>query len=115
MTVPFQPEQLNRWRLVLGKDSRDCLSQMCPGGCSLSAEQMEMDDALGASYDETREGAGSESGARQAGLGGSSPRLAKWLGDIRNYSKEYVLSVIQQGAIERRGLKQLLLEPQMLK
>jgi hypothetical protein len=86
---------------------------MCPGGCPLSAEQLEMDEALAAIYDET-EGE-TESGARQAGLGGSSPRLAKWLGDIRNYFKEDVVTVIQQDAIERRGLKQLLFEPEMLK
>ena len=39
MAIPFQPEQLSRWRLVLGKDSQECLSQL-GSGCSLSAEQM---------------------------------------------------------------------------
>ena len=48
-------------------------------------------------------------------MGGSAPRLNKWLGDIRNYFKEDVVTVIQQDAIERRGLKQLLFEPEMLK
>src|SRR5262245_49618670 len=112
MAVPFAPEQLNRWRLVLGKDSQESLSKMCPSGCSLSAEQMEMDEALAAIYDESGEAAG---GKRQAGLGGSAPKLNKWLGDIRNYFKQDVVSVIQQDAIERRGLKQLLFEPEMLK
>src|SRR5262245_25260401 len=113
MAVPFQPEQLSRWRLVLGKDSQDCLGQMCPGGCSLSAAQLELDEALAAIYDGT-EGE-TQSHQRSAGLGGSAPRLAKWLGDIRNYFKEDVVTVIQQDAIERRGLKQLLFEPEMLK
>src|SRR5262245_9534327 len=113
MAIPFQPEQLSRWRLVLGKDSQDALQCMSAGGCPLSAEQLEMDEALAAIYDETEDQEGK--GARQAGLGGSSPRLAKWLGDIRNYFKEDVVTVIQQDAVERRGLKQLLLEPEMLK
>ena len=113
MSSNFDPEQLKRWRLVLGKDSQSNLAQMSPGGCSLSAEQQEMDEALAAIYDET-EGE-EESKKRSAGLGGSSPRLAKWLGDIRNYFKSDVVTVIQQDAIERKGLKQLLLEPEMLK
>lgn len=86
---------------------------MSPSGCNLSAEQLEMDEALAAIYDETAEQTGP--GPRQAGLGGSAPKLNKWLGDIRNYFKEDVVSVIQQDAIERKGLKQLLFEPEMLK
>ena len=113
MAIPFQPEQLNRWRLVLGKDAQDSLAGMCPSGCSLSSQQLEMDEALAAIYDET--GEQTASGQRQAGLGGSAPRLNKWLGDIRNYFQQDVVSVIQQDAIERRGLKQLLFEPEMLK
>lgn len=110
--MPLDPEQLTRWRLVLGKDSQESLSQMSTGGCSLSAEQLEMDEALAAIYDETdsADGAG-----RSAGLGKSAPRLAKWLGDIRNYFQQDVVTIIQQDAIERQGLKQLLFEPEMLK
>jgi hypothetical protein len=112
--MTIDTEQLNRWRLILGKDSQDCLSQMSPGGCALSPEQQEMDQALAEIYDETtNEDTGS--GKRSAGLGGSSPRLSKWLGDIRNYFKDDVVTVIQQDAIERKGLKQLLFEPEMLK
>lgn len=111
--MAFDPEQLTRWRLVLGKDSQDALAQMCPngGGCSLTSEQAEMDEALAAIYDES----GEEGAGRQAGLGKSAPRLAKWLGDIRNYFQQDVVTIIQQDAIERQGLKQLLFEPEMLK
>jgi hypothetical protein len=108
--MTFDPEQLRRWRLVLGKDSQDALTDIGQGAC-LSSGDAEMDEALAAIYDET----GGEGGERSAGLGKSSPRLAKWLGDIRNYFKEDVVTVIQQDAIERKGLKQLLLEPEMLK
>lgn len=113
MSSTFDPEQLKRWRLVLGKDSQANLAQMSSGGCSLSPEQQEMDEALAAIYDET-DGEQADK-KRGAGLGGSSPRLAKWLGDIRKYFKSDVVTVIQQDAIERKGLKQLLLEPEMLK
>ena len=108
-------EQLRRWRLILGKGSQQALNGMCPGGAGLelSAEQQEMDEALAAIYDET-EGEGADD-RRSAGLGGSSPRLAKWLGDIRTYFTEDVVTVIQQDAIERKGMDQLLFEPEMLK
>lgn len=108
-------EQLKRWRLVLGQGAHDALSGMCPGGggLNLSAGQQEMDEALSAIYDGTEsEG---ESGSRSAGLGGSAPRLAKWLGDIRTYFTEDVVTVIQQDAIERKGMQHLLFEPEMLK
>jgi hypothetical protein len=107
----FDTEQLRRWRLILGKQSQEPLQGM--GGCGLGGSDSEMDDALGAIYDESEDDG--EGKSRSAGLGGSSPRLAKWLGDIRNYFKEDVVTVIQQDAIERRGLKQLLFEPELLK
>ena len=113
MTTPLNPDQLTRWRLILGKDSQECLSGFGAGGCGLSADEQLMDEALAAIYDETAEPG--ERGQRSAGLGGSAPRLAKWLGDIRSYFKEDVVTVIQQDAIERRGLKQLLFEPELLK
>ncbi len=109
----FDPEQLRRWRLVLGKDSQDALDSMCEQGVTLSGADAEMDEALAAIYDETEEDG--QPRERSAGLGKSSPRLAKWLGDIRTYFKQDVVTVIQQDAIERRGLKQLLFEPEMLK
>jgi len=112
-------EQLKRWRLILGHHAQDALDQMAggPGGCQLASEQAGMDEALAAIYDETS-GAGENTGKRgqrSAGLGPSAPNLAKWLGDIRNYFKEDVVTVIQNDAIEKKGLTQLLFEPEMLK
>jgi hypothetical protein len=107
-------EQLRRWRLILGKDAQQPLDGMCGGACGLSASDAEMDAALAAIYDEVPED-GDTPKQRSAGLGGSAPRLAKWLGDIRTYFKEDVVSVIQADAIERKGLTQLLFEPETLK
>ncbi len=109
----LDPEQLRRWRLVLGKDSQEALANTGGEGCCLSGADAEMDEALAAIYDQTEGEA--DSAQRSASLGKSSPRLAKWLGDIRNYFKEDVVAVIQNDAIERKGLKQLLFEPEMLK
>ena len=106
------PEQLRRWRLVLGKDAQASFEQM--GGCPLGDGDAEMDAALSAIYDDVPDEA-TTAGQRSAGLGASAPRLAKWLGDIRTYFKEDVVSVIQADAIERKGLTQLLFEPETLK
>ena len=111
MPTTADPSQLLRWRLILGKDSQAPLDAM--GSCTLSGAESEIDAALAAIYDDVPEDGGGTS--RSASLGGSAPRLAKWLGDIRTYFKEDVVSVIQTDAIERRGLKQLLFEPETLK
>src|SRR6185503_19633397 len=112
--MPVDQEQLKRWRLILGQHAQDSLAKMGGvGGCDLSAEQVGMDEALAAIYDETSGEA--NRGQRSAGLGPSAPNLAKWLGDIRSYFKEDVVTVIQNDAIEKKGLTQLLFEPEMLK
>ena len=51
---------------------------------------------------------------RDAGLGGSAPKVARWLGDIRSYFPTTVVRVMQSDAMERLGLRQLLLEPELL-
>ncbi len=118
MPKTVDQEQLKRWRLILGAHAQESLGKMGgAGGCQLSAEQTGMDEALAAIYDETSggEGDGQRGRQRSAGLGPSAPNLAKWLGDIRSYFKEDVVTVIQNDAIEKKGLTQLLFEPEMLK
>lgn len=87
-------ERDRRWRLVLGSDAESLPS--------LQAGDIEMDKALSALYD------------RRGGLGGSAPKVARWLGDIRKYFPSTVVQVMQQDAIERLNLRMLLLEPEMM-
>lgn len=116
-------EQLKRWRLILGKSADETLESYNTGGMMLDPEDLVMDEALAAIYDGTSNnedpgigaGAGKAATQRSAGLGPSAPKLAKWLADIRNFFTEDVVSVIQSDAIERKGLKQLLFEPEILK
>ncbi len=72
-----------------------------------------MDAALAALYDGGGKG-GPTDGPRSAGLGGSAPRVARWLGDIRTYFPNRVVRVMQADAIDRLGLRRLLVEPEML-
>lgn len=108
--------KLKRWRMILGAAAEERLSAMNGGGPLLTDEDSVMDDALAAIYDDTR-GAGAASnqgGGKSASLGKSSPRLARWLGDVRSLFPPDIVSVIQTDAIERKGLKQLLFEPELL-
>ncbi|HEY2252693.1 MAG TPA: hypothetical protein VGH74_16580, partial [Planctomycetaceae bacterium] len=91
--MSIDPEQLNRWRLILGKESQECLSRMGPGGCTLSAEQQEMDEALEAIYasetdqEISRDEWETPTTGRPHGSvkGRSMPRVARWLDQIRNF------------------------------
>ncbi len=94
-----------RWRLVLGQAAQEQL-----GGLSSGPDQA-MDQALGALYN-TGEAGGSTK--RSGGLGGSAPRVARWLGDIRTYFPATVVEVMQRDAVQRLNLTQLLLEPELL-
>ncbi|KRV46875.1 hypothetical protein AQ490_08830 [Wenjunlia vitaminophila] len=98
-------ERLRRWRMVLGGGEADGT------GCSLSGRDVGMDRTLAALYGGGDTG---RNGQRGAGLGGSAPQVARWLGDIREYFPSSVVQLMQRDAIDRLGLSSLLLEPEML-
>ncbi len=97
-------DRLTRWRLVLGGDDADGVRG--PGGdaIGLGPDDEARDRALRELYD----------GDRKGGMGRSSPRVARWLGDIRTYFPSTVVQVMQSDAMDRLGLRHLLLEPEML-
>jgi hypothetical protein len=107
-------EKLIRWRLILGSSVKEQFDNFAGGGLVLNRDYMLMDDALAAIYDDT-ESSNNQGGKRSASLGKSSPAVAKWLGDVRSFFPEDVVSVIQRDAIEKKGLTQLLFEPEVLK
>lgn len=104
--LDMDPEDLGdsrrerRWRLAVGLEEE-----------KLRAEDRRMSEALSALYGDAEEAG---SGRRKAGLGGSAPKVARWLGDIRNYFPTPVVQVIQRDAFERKGLRGMLLEPEFL-
>lgn len=96
-------ERSRRWALALGTELED-------GEAPLSDSDRRMSQALTALY-----GDGDEDAKKgRGGLGGSAPRVAKWLGDIRKFFPAPVVQVIQRDAFERKGLRQMLLEPEFL-
>mgnify|MGYP000530302262 CR=1 FL=1 len=95
-----EKEKLVRWRLVLGGGEADGT------GVALQGEQLGMDKVLGQLYD--------ADGERKGGLGGSSPKVQRWLGDIRKYFPTPIVQVMQKDAYDRLGLQQMLLEKESL-
>jgi Mg-chelatase subunit ChlD len=93
-----EEERLERWRLILGEPAQ------LPLGTPLGEAELRMDRALAALYDSERKG----------GLGGSSPHVTRWLGDIREYFPASVVRVMQGDAMTRLGLTEMLLQPEML-
>ncbi len=105
-----QQQPLSRWRLILGSETQDSFSGM--GGGVLPQEEALMDSALGAIYGGPGEGFGASGSG--GGKNPPSPVLSKWLGDLRSLFDPETVAVVQNDAIERKGLKQLLLEPELL-
>jgi hypothetical protein len=108
-------DRAGRWRLILGKAAQPSLAALgATGGRALDGSLLELDAALDVIYENERGDDGASGAARSASLARSAPKLARWLGDIRKYFPRDVVAVIQEDAIERRGLKQLLFEPETL-
>lgn len=91
-------ELVKKWRLILGGHQNDGT------GLSLTGQDLQMDKTLEALYDTDRKG----------GLGPSSPNVSRWLGDIRTYFPSGVVQVMQQDALKRLNLTQMLFEKEML-
>ena len=91
-------DELRKWRLILGGNQNDGT------GFRLNELEMHMDKTLEALYDSNKSG----------GLGPSSPNVSRWLGDIRTFFPESVVHVMQQDALKRFNLTQMLFEKEML-
>jgi Mg-chelatase subunit ChlD len=108
-----ESERLRRWRLLLGAPAGPGLGLGTGPGSGLDQPDQAVDTALAALYD-TGPQPGRPAAPRTAGLGGSAPTVARWLGDIRTYFPTTVVQVLQRDAIDRLRLRELLLEPELL-
>jgi Mg-chelatase subunit ChlD len=89
---------MRRWQLALGGEDQSCLSE----------RDQRLSLALSALYNAPPQNKG------RGGLGASSPRVARWLGDIREFFPTPVVQIIQRDAFERLNMKSLMLEPEFL-
>ncbi len=102
--------QLRRWRLILGGDEADGTS------FQLSDTDIQLDSALTVLYDFDRKQKFDYAlPKQQGGNEASSPSIARWLGDIRNYFPQSVVRIMQNDAIKHPQLqRKMMLEPEIL-
>jgi Mg-chelatase subunit ChlD len=124
-------ERRRRWRLVLGPAAADqqVSADGSPSGTGGSTDVLVGDDArvdaaLALLYDRDVERSSDRPSQRRGenanrkgtgGLGRSRPGVVRWLGDIRRYFPTPIVQILQRDAIDRLNLKQLLLEPELLR
>jgi hypothetical protein len=104
-------DALLRWRLAIGPAaervaapfSLDALRSLAKGIDIDPARVGDLDGALSFVYDE-----------KGAGLGASRPRIPEWMGALREFFRHDVIALVQKDAIEKKGLTQLLFEPETL-
>lgn len=104
-------EALLRWRLALGAEAeraspRFSLSGLAGGAAcaGLAPGRLgDLDQALSFIYDD-----------KSGGLGGSRPYIPKWLAAVREFFSHDVVALVRKDAIEKKGLTQLLFEPETL-
>jgi Mg-chelatase subunit ChlD len=93
-----EKERVRRWHLALGDEDQ----------AELSERDIRLSAALSALYNAPSRSKG------RGGLGASSPKVARWLGDIREFFPTSIVQIIQKDAFERLNLKSLMLEPEFL-
>lgn len=101
-------EQLNKWRLMLGKYSSDQIS-FGQG----SARYMEMEDVLDYLY--SRE-YGEDSGVREekGSLEDSNPTVSHWINKVRKLFPKETVEILEKQALDRYGMTELLTDREVL-
>jgi uncharacterized protein with von Willebrand factor type A (vWA) domain len=110
-------QRRRRWRMMLGAGKGTGGSVTMEGAVGLELSEGVSLEHFTLDLDDKRRDQALEelySQERQTGRGPSSPKVSRWLGDIRTYFPVSVVRVMQQDAMDRLGLKQLLLEKEML-
>lgn len=87
-------EDLRKWHLIFVGQQNDGTS------FSLDGQDLSIDKTPEALYDSNK----------QRSLGPSSPNVSRWLGDIRTFFPNSVVQVMQQDALKRLNLTQMLFE-----
>ena len=75
-----EKERLRRWHLALGDEDQ----------AELSERDLRLSAALSALYNTPSRSKG------RGGLGASSPKVARWLGDIREFFPTSIVQIIQK-------------------
>lgn len=106
---PDDRHTLTRWRLVLGKSAEDHDIQCGSDPDALRAEQL-----LGFLFGEGAGGGGKRSTGRQGGTGDSQLAVPDWVQQVSELFPQQAKEVLERELIQRRGIRELLQEPELL-
>jgi Mg-chelatase subunit ChlD len=106
-TMADDMEQLNKWRLILGKYSKEHLSFEGAG-----LHYMEMEEVLDYLYSKEY---GEDSGVRkEGGSGDSNLTVSGWLNKIRVLFPKETVEIMERHALENYGMSELLTDKEVL-
>lgn len=105
--MPDNALLLNRWRLVLGKYSQQALGGFGEGDGALGEIDDLMDFLYGREYGEDR-------GVMEGGQGDSELTIPKWLNKIHELFPKDTIEKLENHALERYGLTDLLTDARVL-
>jgi hypothetical protein len=119
MSAPPGPDDLDaddqqallRWRLALGPAAEKVSPQFSLDALRAQAAGIDLDPGRAGDLDQALSFVYEE---RQGSLGGSRPYIPKWLAALREFFRHDVVALVQKDAIEKKGLTQLLFEPETL-
>lgn len=108
---PADAEALLRWRLALGPGAEQAAPELALEGLSGGSGSIDLvpektgdlDEALSFVY-----------GGEGRAIAATRPYVPKWLGLVRDFFRDDVVALVQRDAIEKRGLTELLFEPETL-
>ena len=103
-------EQLNRWRLILGKQARAQISFEDGAALENGISCFDLEDALDFLY--SREYG--EDVRREGGTGASQLTAASWITKIRRLFPKETVEILERHALERYQLKELLTDREVL-
>jgi hypothetical protein len=104
-------EALLRWRLALGPGAERVGSQFTLDGLRSGASAFDIDPSRVGDLDQALSFVYEE---EKANIGPSRPYIPKWLASLREFFRHDVVALVQKDAIEKKGLTQLLFEPETL-
>jgi Mg-chelatase subunit ChlD len=120
--LPARPQTdahvLARWRLVLGQCAESC-SINCAGDSECARIEQLVgflfgEDGAGAGGGAGRTGAASLGGERSAGLGGPQLTVPEWVDAVTELFPRQVKEVLERELVQRRGISELLDNPELL-
>jgi Mg-chelatase subunit ChlD len=104
-------DALLRWRLALGPQAESVNQRFGLGGLCSGAGELDINPGQAGALDEALSFVYEE---KSANLSGSRPYIPKWLASVREFFSHDVVALVQKDAIEKKGLTQLLFEPETL-